>query len=71
MKAVRAHSGAEPHLGAIDVTWLRSSAAVEALVAALREINAEFIGNEIDPATRSAASRFGSASVGQAGFSTR
>lgn len=34
-----------------DVIWQRSPAAEEALEKALREINAEYIGDEIDPAT--------------------
>ncbi len=34
-----------------DVIWLRSPAAEEALLGSLCEINAEYIGNEINPAT--------------------
>ena len=34
-----------------DVLWIRSPAAEESLLNALEEIAAEYIGNEIDPAT--------------------
>ena len=34
-----------------DVLWIRSSAAEVSLLRALEEISAEYIGNEIDPAT--------------------
>jgi len=34
-----------------DVLWLRSAAGEAALLAALKELNAEWIGDEIDPAT--------------------
>jgi hypothetical protein len=34
-----------------DILWIRSPATEATLLAALREINAEFIGDEIDPAT--------------------
>jgi hypothetical protein len=36
----------------LDVIWLRSEAAESALLAALTEVNAKFITNEVDPATR-------------------
>jgi len=34
-----------------DVVWVRSPAAEQALLEALTELNAQYIGNEIDPAT--------------------
>jgi hypothetical protein len=34
-----------------DVIWLRSSESEQALLTALTEIDARYIGNEIDPAT--------------------
>jgi len=35
-----------------DVVWLRSPQAEQSLLAALTEVNAQYIGKEIDPATR-------------------
>src|SRR4051794_19802297 len=35
----------------VDVVWVRSPEAERALFTALTELNAAFIGNEIDPAT--------------------
>ena len=36
----------------VDVVWLRSPQAEQDLLAALTEVNAAFISNEIDPSTR-------------------
>ncbi len=36
----------------VDVVWVRSPAAEAALLPALREVNAQWISDEIDPATR-------------------
>ena len=35
----------------VDVIWLRSPESEQSLLAALTELNASFIGNDIDPAT--------------------
>jgi hypothetical protein len=36
----------------LDVIWLRSQESEQALLAALTEVNAKWISNEVDPATR-------------------